>query len=160
MHSVLLVYRFSSRRPPGPPPGAPLVDSHVGRQAAQHHLQVKPVALQLDALLRHVAGLPAQLALHLPHPPHVVVGHIAAGLGAQVPPAGGREGHLGLGLWNKGRCHFTKQGERFLSAATNSLVFYYDPQTSCCAALLCHCDEKETVSLFTATCISFSHSRE
>lgn len=119
MHSVLLVYRFSSRRPPGPPPGAPLVDSHVGREAAQHHLQVKPLALQLDALLSQVAGLPAQLALHLPHPPHVVVGHIAAGLGAQVPPAGGREGHLGLGLWNKGRCHFKKQGERFLSAATN-----------------------------------------
>lgn len=115
MHSVLLVYRFSSRRPPGPPPGAPLVDSHVGREAAQHHLQVKPLALQLDALLGQVAGLPAQLALHLPHPPHVVVGHIAAGLGAQVPPAGWREGHLGLGLWNKGRCHFLQSRVRGFS---------------------------------------------
>lgn len=65
-------YPLSSRRPPGPPLRAPLVHSQVCPEAAQHPLQVTPLPLQLDTLLGHTTGLPAQLALHLPHPPHVL----------------------------------------------------------------------------------------
>lgn len=93
-----LDYCFCSGRPLGPPCRAPAVDSQLRCQVAQHHVQVKPLPLQLDALLGHDAGLPPQLDLHLSHPPHVVEGHIAAGSGTRVPQAGRREGHWGRSL--------------------------------------------------------------
>lgn len=107
MHCAPLVgldYCFGSGWPLGPPRRAPAVDRQVRCEAAQHHLQVEPLPLQLDALLGHGAGLPPQRALHLSYPPHVVVGHVAAGSGAHVPPAGRREGHQGrsLGLGTRG----------------------------------------------------------
>lgn len=102
--STGLDYCLGRGRPLGPPRRALAVDSQVRCEAAQHHLQVKPLPLQLDALLGHGAGLPPQLALHLSHPPHVVVGHVTARPGAQVSPAGRRERHRGrsLGLRTRG----------------------------------------------------------
>lgn len=88
---LIKAYCLSRGWPPGSPLRAPPVDSQIGPDAAQHHLQVASLPPQLDALLGHPACLSPQLAFHLPHPPHVLAGYSSAGRRTLLTQAGRRE---------------------------------------------------------------------